>query len=163
MPDSDPFYDVVVVVHIVGSVAGFGALACTGVFAAVARRGKTSNGEAIRRYFNGRTNWLARTVYSVPILGLVLLAMSDGAFRFDEAWIVASVVLWVLAVALAELVIWPGERFISVAAEGLTSEKVDPSLRARTGQVCLRVVMATATCVVVFAASLVIMLVKPGR
>lgn len=163
MSDPDPFYDVVVLVHIVGAIAGFGGLACTGVFAAIARHANPSNAGTIRRYFNGGTNWVARTVYSVPILGLVLLEMSDGAFRLDEAWVVASLVMWVVAVVLAEAIIWPGERDISAKARTIGREHADASLPDRTSDVCLRVMIAAAVDVLVFGASLVIMLVKPGR
>ncbi len=163
MSEPDPFYDVVVLVHILGAVVGFGGLACTGILAALARRGTSSNAGSVRRYFNGRTNWVARTIYSVPILGLVLMDMSDGAFQLDEAWMVVSLALWVMAVVLAELVVWPGEQFIAVAAGGIASDEVEPSRPACMRQVCLRVTIAAAACVVIFGASLVIMLVKPGR
>jgi uncharacterized membrane protein len=164
MDQPDPFYDVLVVIHILGAVTGFGALLCTGVFAALARRAGGLKAASTRRYFNGGGNWVARSIYSVPILGLVLLAMSDGTFRLDEVWVVVSLVLWGVAVLLAELVIWPGEQFIAIVAAGRgVADPAHTSLRARTNGVCLRVMVAAAADVVIFGASLVIMLAKPGR
>jgi hypothetical protein len=158
MPDPHPLYDTVVLVHVLSAILGFGSLAITGILAAIARGRAGANSSAVQRYFSGATNWASRTIYSVPILGFVLLAMSDNAFRLDEAWVVISLAVWIGAVGLAQLVIWPGERFIAQAARA-PATKAGPGLKA----VCTRVMVAAAGEVALFVISLVIMLAKPGR
>lgn len=158
MPDPHPLYDTVVLVHVLGAIFGFGSLAMTGVFAAIARGRAGANSSAVRRYFSGSTNWASRTIYSVPILGFALLAMSDNGFRLDEAWVVMSLAIWIGAVGLAQLVIWPGERAIAEAAQAPATQAA-PGLK----EVCTRVMAAAAGEVALFVVSLVIMLAKPGR
>lgn len=167
MAEPHPLYDVVVLVHVLSAIFGFGSLAITGVFAGIARQraGVGSEGDAVRRYFDGGINWASRSIYSVPVLGFVLLAMSHDVFRLDETWVVISLAVWMGAVALAQLVIWPGERAI---AHAVAAQSAGGSARlgipaARFSAVCTGVMAAAAGEVGLFALSLVIMVAKPGR
>src|SRR6516165_11006061 len=98
-----------IVLHVLSAVVGFGAIALTGVYAGLARR--RADG-AVRRYFRPGTNWAARAVYVVPVLGVVLVATSHGTDRYSQTWVWVSLLLWVLAATLAHAVVWPGERRI---------------------------------------------------
>jgi uncharacterized membrane protein len=71
--------------------------------------------EAVRRYFSPGVNWVGRVVYAVPVLGVALVAMSNGAYSFGDAWILAGMVLFAGVVLLCELVAWPAERRLKVA------------------------------------------------
>jgi hypothetical protein len=142
-----------VVLHVLSAVVGFGAIFVTGVYAGVARRRAT---EAARRYFRPGPNWAARALYVVPVLGVVLVATSHGADRFAQLWVWVSVMLWVLAAALAQAVVWPGEaRIQRLLAE---SEAHEPEL----DRACRRVERASAAIDVVFVATVVLMVAQPG-
>jgi hypothetical protein len=71
--------------------------------------------DAVRRYFRPGVNWVGRTVYAVPVLGVALVAMSHGAYSFGDAWVVAGVALFVAVALLCEMVAWPAERRLQVA------------------------------------------------
>src|SRR5205807_4813257 len=88
-----------VVLHVLSAVVGFGAIFLTGMYAGVARRRAN---ESARRYFRPGPNWAARALYVVPVLGVVLVETSHGADRFAQLWVWVSVVLWVIATALAQ-------------------------------------------------------------
>jgi uncharacterized membrane protein len=145
---------IVVVLHVVSAVVGFGAIFLTGVYAGLARRRVST---AVRRFFRPGTNWAARAVYAVPVLGIVLVETSRGADRFAQPWVWVSVLLWVLAVALAEAVVWPHERHIQrLVSRGPVGHEAD------LDRACHRVERAAAAIDVAFVATLVLMVAKPG-
>jgi hypothetical protein len=143
---------------VVSAVVGFGAIFLTGVYAGLARR---RAGEAVRRYFRPGPNWAARSVYLVPILGVVLVETSHGANRFAQLWVWVSLVLWVLAVGLAHTVVWPGERRI----QQLVGESPPTGAGARQAELdraCRRVERGAVAIDLTFVATLVLMVAKPG-
>jgi hypothetical protein len=142
-----------VVLHVLSAVVGFGAILLTGVYAGLARR---RTNEAVRRYFRPGPNWAARALYGVPVLGVVLVETSHGADRFVQLWVWVSVLLWVLSAALAHALVWPGEvRIQRLLAEGSAR---GPEL----DRACRRVERTAAAIDVVFVATLVLMVAKPG-
>jgi uncharacterized membrane protein len=148
----------VVVVHVLSAVVGFGAIFVTGVYAGLARR---RSSELVRRYFRPGPNWAARGVYLVPVLGVVLVETSHGADRFTQLWVWVSLLLWVLAAALAQAVAWPAEARI----QQLVVESPPPGSGARQvelDRVCRRVERSAVAIDLAFVATLVLMVAKPG-
>lgn len=152
-------YSALLVLHVAAAVVGFGTLATTGVQAARARRGPAGPGaDGVRRYFRPGVNWAGRTLYLVPALGFGLLADSAGAFDAGDGWVVAGLLLWLVAAAVAEAVVWPGERRI----QSLVSERWDdPAARPALDRHCRRVSVASALLAAVFVAAVVVMVAKP--
>jgi uncharacterized membrane protein len=148
----------VVVLHVLSAVVGFGAIFLTGVYAGLARRRPSG---AVRRYFRSGPNWAARGVYLVPVLGVVLVETSHGADRFAQLWVVASLLLWVLAAVLAQAVVWPGERRIQQLVVG--SPRTGTAARqAELDRVGRRVERAAVAIDLAFVATLVLMVARPG-
>jgi uncharacterized membrane protein len=147
-----------IVLHVASAVVGFGAIALTGVYAGLARRRPD---EAVRRYFRPGTNWAARAVYAVPVLGVVLVATSNGSVGYSQTWVWISLLLWVLAATLAHAVVWPGERriqrLVAEAPPAATGDR-QPDL----GPECRRVQWAAVGIDVVFVAVMVLMVARPG-
>jgi hypothetical protein len=142
-----------VVLHVLTAVVGFGAVFLTGVYAAVARR--RADGP-VRRYFRPGPNLAARAIYAVPVLGVVLVTTSHGADRFAQLWVWVSVLLWVAAAALAHAVVWPGEARIQRLMAGPAAR--GPELDGA----CRRVARAAAAVDLVFVATIVLMVARPG-
>jgi uncharacterized membrane protein len=142
-----------VVLHVLSAVVGFGAIFLTGIYAGVARRRAN---DAAHRYFRPGPNWAARAMYVVPVLGVVLVETSRGADRFAQLWVWVSIVLWVLATALAQAVVWPGEDRIQrlLAESGAHEPELD--------RACRRVERAAVAIDVVFVATVVLMVAQPG-
>jgi uncharacterized membrane protein len=84
--------------------------------------------EAVQRYFRPGVNWVGRVVYAVPVLGVALVAMSNGAYSFGDAWVVAGLVLFAGVVLLCELVAWPAERRLKVALGTPTAGTETPAI-----------------------------------
>jgi hypothetical protein len=159
VPPTGAGYSALLLLHVAAAVVGFGAVAVTGVQAARVRRGPGQPGAgALRRYFRPGTNWPARALYAVPLLGVGLLADSGGAWGAGDGWVVAGLALWLAATVLAEAVLWPAERRIQQA---VTDHWDDPGGCEGLAGACRRAAATSGVLVGVFLAAVVVMTVKP--
>ena len=152
-------YSLLLLFHVLFAVIGFGSVGVTGLQASRARRGPSAPGaDAVRRYFQPGVNWAGRALYAVPVLGFALIAASNRAFGAGDTFVVAGLVLWLVAVAVAEYVLWPAERRIQVEMAHRWDEG-DPvgGLDAD----CRRAVACAVTLGVIFVAATVLMVGKP--
>jgi len=154
-----PLYSTLLVAHVLCAVVGFGAMVLTAVQAGRARRGPAAPGAAtVRRYFGPGPNVAGRFLYGVPVFGFALLAAAGGAFDADDGFVVLGLSMWLAAVLVAELVVWPAERRIqAVIAEGWG----DPAAAGALERDCRRVMGAAGVLVVLFVAATVVMIGKP--
>jgi len=106
-------FDVVLMAHIGFVLVGLASVLVTGTQAWRARAGPSGAGAgSVTRFFRPGINWPGRALYLVVILGVALVSMSQGAYRLDDSFVELGFVLWVAAVAIAELLVWPGERIL---------------------------------------------------
>jgi hypothetical protein len=111
-------FDLVLLLHTATAAVGLVSTvtaAATGSRLRRVLRGTAPLPDAVRRYFSPGVNWVGRVVYAVPVLGVALVAMSNGAYAFGDAWVVAGMVLFAGVVLLCEAVAWPAERRLKVA------------------------------------------------
>lgn len=152
-------YSVLLLLHVAAAMVGFGALAVTGAQAGRARRGPGQPGAAgVRRYFRPGVNWAGRALYAVPVAGFGLVADSNGAFAAGDGFVVSGLVLWVLATAVAEAVVWPGERRLQ---ELVTEAWEEPAAIAAIDREAQRVQAAGVVTTVLFVVAVVLMVGKP--
>jgi uncharacterized membrane protein YgcG len=91
------------------------SLLATGIQAWRARRGpEAPSAPSVARYFRPGINWPGRSIYLVLVLGITLVAMSRGAYDFSDPFVQIGLILWIVAVSLAEMLVWPGERLLQV-------------------------------------------------
>ena len=98
-PDSGA-YKVVLVLHIMAVVIGFGGLGVTGFFGAQAASRKGRDGAAIGEVVAKGYTFSEWFIYAVPVLGILLILMSDDVFAFSQAWAGISLLLYVVAIGL---------------------------------------------------------------
>jgi uncharacterized membrane protein len=152
-------YSVLLVVHVATAALGFGAVALTGAQAVRARRGPSQPGaSSLRRYFRPGVNWAGRVVYAVPVVGFALVADSAGAFDGADGFVVGGLLLWLVAAALAEAMVWPAERRIQVV---VTERWDDPAARPLLERDCRLASLAAGVVAAIFVAAVVVMVVKP--
>ncbi len=152
-------YDVLVVLHVLSAVVGFGAVGVTGTYAARARSAPDPRKQAqLRRYFHPGTNWAERTLLLTPLLGTVVLLSGDRAAA-SLAWPWVGLGCWALAAAIATAWCWPAVRRIqSFLAE--TAEQA-PDALANFRDLC-RVLQRGAFAIsVCFLAAVVVMIGQP--
>lgn len=116
-PTRSAAYDLVLLAHVLAVVAAFGAVVVAGACAAALTRTRPLP-EGVVRYYRPGVNWAGRVLHLVPVLGIVLVALSHGAWSFSDGWVLGGLVLWVVADALAETLLWPAERRIQQVMAG---------------------------------------------
>jgi hypothetical protein len=115
----DAAYDVVLLAHVLAAAVGLGALVVAGANAWVLHRSGPGS-EAVRRYYRPGVNWAGRVLFLVPVLGLLLMAMSHGDWSFSDGWITIGLALWAVVAVAAEMYLWPAERRLQAAVSSLT-------------------------------------------
>jgi hypothetical protein len=146
-------YDLVLLAHVLAALIGLGTVAVAGGYAlALSRAGPGS--EAVRRYYRPGVNWAGRILFLVPVFGVLLIAMSKGAWSFSDSWISIGLVLWAFAAVVGEMALWPAERRLQAAVG-------DPSSATDLRSECLRVVAMAGVLFVVLIVAAVVMVAKP--
>jgi uncharacterized membrane protein len=103
-------YKLVLVLHILTAIVGFGAVLLNGIYGQQAKSRRGSEGLAI-----SQANFLVSRIgmffiYAVFVFGILLVVLSDKAWSFSDSWIVAAIVLYVLGIGLAHGAAFPNAR-----------------------------------------------------
>ncbi len=93
-------YKVVLVLHLLTAIVGFGGVAVTGYFGAMAAARKGRDGAAIGEVVEKGYTFCEWFIYAVPVLGIVLVLLSEDVFAFSQAWISLSFLLYIVALGL---------------------------------------------------------------
>ena len=109
VPSHSAAYDLVLLAHVLAALAALVAVVVAGASAVALARPRPVPPHLLRYYRPG-VNWAGRVLFVVPVLGFVLITMSDGQWAVSDQWIVIGLVLWLAAALLAETVLWPTER-----------------------------------------------------
>ncbi len=146
-------YDIVLFGHVLSALVGYGALVVAGAYAlALGRPGPAS--EPVRRYYRPGVNWAGRILVLVPVLGAILVAMSQGDWSYSDGWITIGLLLWAVSAAAAEMALWPTERRLQAA---LAADSPPDDLR----RLCLRTAATAGGLFVVLVVATVVMVTKP--
>ena len=112
-------YDIVLLLHILCSIAGFGAIFFNGVYATQAKRRGGLPALAIAEANNFVSFKLAeKFIWAVPVFGFALVGMSHQVFKFSQTWIWLSIAIYLVSTAIALWVLKP----ISKKMQGLLGE-----------------------------------------
>lgn len=110
-------YNILFLCHLVAVIVGFGAVSLNGVYGNLARKRGGPEGLAISEANLFVTEKVAAmAIYSVPVFGILLVVVSKKAWKFEQAWVSASLVLYILLLVLALAVINPTHRRINALA-----------------------------------------------
>ncbi len=66
--------------------------------------------ESLVRYYEPNMNILGRTIWGVPVFGVILLAVSQGYFSFKDTWVWIGILGFLIIAGLMESILWPTER-----------------------------------------------------
>jgi hypothetical protein len=160
---SGPGYLVLVALHALAALVGFGALGATGAYASALRRSpEKAATAAMRRFFRPGRNVASRMVLFVPLLGGAALALGRDEVARAFPWI--GLGLWTIAVAVASAWLWPAERAIQHLVARISSEG-EPGEDGRDGasleRACRRCERAATLTSLCFLAALVVMVAQP--
>ncbi len=111
-PDSG-IYKVVLVLHLMTAIVGFGGVVITGFFGAQAAARKGREGAAIGEVVEKGYTFAEWPIYAVPVFGIVLVLMSEDVFAFSQTWVSLSFALYIVAIGLFHAVHRPTVRRIN--------------------------------------------------
>lgn len=104
-------FKLLLVVHLVAAVVGFGPLIVGGFFANESKKRPGPEGLAVfDAYEHVAIRVAERVVYTVPVWGILLVLLSNKAFEFSQTWIWLSLLLFILAIGLSHGVHIPNLR-----------------------------------------------------
>ena len=126
-------YKLVLVLHILTAIVGFGAVLLNGIYGQQARSRRGTEGLAI-----SQANFLVSRIgmffiYAVFVLGVLLVVLSDKAWSFSDSWIVAAMVLYVLGIGLAHGGAFPNARRMIALQEELVAMGPPPAGAGASG------------------------------
>jgi hypothetical protein len=165
--DSFP-YNLLLVVHVVSVVVGFGAVSLNGLYVSRTRQLTVEQRLAV-----GEVNGFASTkvaeifVYVAAFIGFGVSGMSQKVYPVKAPWVLGSLVLWIVWVGLWHSIVRPGTRRMieaqrSLAAEGGAVVPGDQRV-ALVEATCRKLVPAYAVLNVLVVAAVVLMVFKPGQ
>jgi uncharacterized membrane protein len=148
-PPDGPAFDIVLVLHVGCVVVGMATAATS---AAIALRFRRLLGDSapipqsVMRYFRPGVNWAGRSVYGIPLFGLLLLPLSHGAYSLRDGWVTAGLSIFVVVVLVSEGMLWPAERrlqdaLLTLRRSGAPAEDVLRDARAMSGSAVLAIVL----------------------
>jgi uncharacterized membrane protein len=120
-------YDVVLVLHILASIVGFGTVVLNGVRGAHAKARPGPGGLAIGESAFQVSKIAELFIYTVPIFGIGLVFMSDDAWEFEQAWIAISIVLYIVGLGISHGVMMPSEKKMNALAAELVAAGPPPA------------------------------------
>lgn len=167
----DVSYDVLLYLHIFASIVGFGAVVLNGLYGARAKQlaqgGRPDEAAAI-----GEANYRVSEIgtyfiYSVFVLGILLIVVSDEVWGFADAWISASMGLYIVGLGVAHAVLRPSSRRMvellrETAAAGPPPEAGPPPQATEMAKIGQRLGAFGAVNNVVLVVILYLMVFKPG-
>lgn len=114
-------YKLVLVLHILCAIVGFGAVFLNGIYGAQARARRGPEGLAVVE-----ANVLVSTIaeyfiYGVFVFGVLLVVLSDGVIEFGDTWVWLSTLLFVIALGLSHGLLQPNIRKIVEAMREMAS------------------------------------------
>lgn len=115
-------YKIVLVLHILCAIVGFGAVFLNGIYGQQAGARKGREGLAI-----SEANHLVSTIgeyfiYAVFLLGIALVLIGDDAWSFGDTWIWLAMLLYIVGIGISHGLLNPRvRRMIALQRELLTA------------------------------------------
>ena len=152
----DDLYNVVLVLHILAAIIGFGGMFIAGFYGIESRRLPGDEGLVVAQAtlkVSGQVPTVA--VCAVPILGILLILMSEDVWQFSQAWISLSFLLYFVLMGLATGLQVPTIRkLVALRAAGGNATQVE-ALGKRAAAI-------GAVVNVLWVITLALMVFKPG-
>ncbi|MCU1458188.1 MAG: hypothetical protein JWL73_2280 [Actinomycetia bacterium] len=121
-------YKLVLVLHLLASIVGFGAVMLNALYVRQAQRRPGPDGLAVLEANFAVSSVAEKVIYAVPVLGLALVGMSDKAWKFSQLWVWLSLVLFVVALGIVHAIVIPSEKKVMALLRRQIDGDADPSI-----------------------------------
>lgn len=122
MGTTSVIYRIVLLLHIAAAIVGFGGVIAHGTYNAKAFAAKAGEALTLLRTTKAVTNIAYNAVNGVLVLGIILIALSDGSWSFAAPWVSAAFAIWFVLVGVMHGLIRPASRGLLERAEALDPE-----------------------------------------
>jgi uncharacterized membrane protein len=167
--DDSSLYALVLLLHILSAIAGFGGVMFNGLYAQQSQLRKGKEGVAITQSVISVSNVAEVFIYLTAVFGVLLVLLADEPVGWGDTWIWLSILIYVAALGLSHGVLQPSVRRIAHLSEELASmEGPPPGGGGPPPQVAeiealgKRVGMTDAALKLALVAILYLMIWKPG-
>ena len=162
-------YGILLFLHILCAILGFGSLALNGLYGQQAAQRKGPGGVAI-----GQANFAVSKVaeifvYGVFVFGILLVLTAEDSIGFGDLWVSLSMLLFIVALGYSHAVQIPSAQRMNILAEELaTTEGPPPGAGgpppqvAEMEQLSKKLAMGGAFLNLLLVAILYLMIFKPG-
>jgi|tagenome__1003787_1003787.scaffolds.fasta_scaffold19888936_2 uncharacterized membrane protein len=103
-------YKIVLLLHILCAIVGFGTVFLNGLYGAQAKRRPGPGGLAIQEANLFVSKIAEYFIYAVFILGIGLVSMSDEAWKFSQTWIWLAMLLYIVGIGVSHGVLFPNAK-----------------------------------------------------
>ncbi len=125
-------YDSMLLLHILGTIVGFGAVFLNGLYGAQAKQRPGPGGAAIGEANLAVSGVAEYVIYTVPVTGMILVMMSD-AWSFSQTWVWLSIVVFVVALGISHGSQIPASKRMNELAKELAAAGPPPEGTAPSG------------------------------
>jgi hypothetical protein len=176
VPSHSAGYDIVLLAHVLAVVGSLVTVAMAGG-SALALSDPGPIRPSLVRYYRPGVNWAGRVLFAVPVLGFLLITLSDGQWSVGDLWIVVGLWLWLAAAVLAEALLWPTERRLQDLVHRMTESPPAPPSTAPSDPLsaappqgrrpdeltalCRRTAVVASVVAVILVGASVVMVAKP--
>ena len=152
-------YNVVLVLHILASIIGFGGMFIAGFYGNEARSLPGREGLAVAQTTLKVTGQIPTVaVLAVPILGILLILMSEDTIKFSAMWVSLSFLLYFVLMGLATGLQVPTIRkMVAMRAGADGAQSMEMQAMGK------KVAAVSAVVNVLWVLILILMVFKPGQ
>ena len=111
-------YKIVLLLHILCAIVGFGTVILNGLYGREAKRRPGPGGLSISEANLFVSQIAEYFIYAVFVFGIALVFMSDKAWEFGQTWIWLAMALYIVGIGVSHGVLFPNaKRMRDLAAE----------------------------------------------
>jgi hypothetical protein len=121
MGTNSGIYKLLLVLHILCAIIGFGSVYLNALYGQQIRKRQGREGIAIfdANFFVTRVGQLF--IYAVFVFGFALVLVSDDAWKFDQTWVWLAMALYVISLGVAHGVLLPAVKRMGVLMNELAA------------------------------------------
>jgi uncharacterized membrane protein len=118
----------VLVLHLVAAIIGFGGVVIAGIFGAKGAVRGGHDGQVLgETTMDVVENWAMWFIYAVPILGIILIFLSEDVWDFGQTWISLSLLLYIVVLGIVHAAHLPNIRKLNALVAELAAGGASPA------------------------------------
>jgi uncharacterized membrane protein len=162
METPSAIYQIMLLLHVITAIVGFGGVIMHGAYNARAFRSPAAEAAVTLKATASVTNIAHYAIYATFAFGIVLIAVSDGEIGFGEPWISGAFLVWFILVGLAHGLVRPAVKGLTARAEALPADTV-LSTDTEAGALAKKLALGEGLTQLFLVVALVLMVWQPGN